>query len=317
MTVSLPLKPGVVYLTEGGVETETLYKYGFDLPEFAMFPLLDDPRAREAFRTMYTAYLDVAASRGCGALITGFDYRASPDWGEKLGYSRDGLAEMQHRSIAFLRDVAEPYRAVLPDILIAGCIGPRGDAYSLNRTITAHEAQDYHATQLATLKAAGVDLVWSATFNNVPEAVGVARAADAARLPLIVSFTLTSEHILRSGVTLREAVEATDREAGARRPAAYGLNCSHPVEFWPALERGDWFQRIINIRPNAAKMDKIALCKLGHLEEGDPVELGAMMGELAQIYPHLRIFGGCCGTGAVHLDEIARNVSAVRLLSAA
>ena len=29
------------YLTEGGQETEIMYKYGFDLPHFAMFPLLD------------------------------------------------------------------------------------------------------------------------------------------------------------------------------------------------------------------------------------------------------------------------------------
>ena len=36
---------GLNYLTEGGQETEIMYKYGFDLPHFAMFPLLDNPRA--------------------------------------------------------------------------------------------------------------------------------------------------------------------------------------------------------------------------------------------------------------------------------
>ena len=38
-------QPGLNYLTEGGQETEIMYKYGFDLPHFAMFPLLDNPRA--------------------------------------------------------------------------------------------------------------------------------------------------------------------------------------------------------------------------------------------------------------------------------
>ena len=28
--------------------------------------------------------------------------------------------------------------------------------------------------------------------------------------------------------------------------------------------------------------EKIALCKLGHIEEGDPVELGAQMGALSE-----------------------------------
>jgi homocysteine S-methyltransferase len=59
-------------------------------------------------------------------------------------------------------------------------------------------------------------------------------------------------------------------------------------------------------------MDKIALCKLGHLEEGDPVELGRLMGALARRYRHMDVWGGCCGTCDVHLDEIARNLVAAR-----
>ena len=56
-------------------------------------------------------------------------------------------------------------------------------------------------------------------------------------------------------------------------------------------------------------MDKIALCTLGHLESGDPVDLGQRMGAIAQRHPHLDIWGGCCGTWDTHLDEIARNVT--------
>ena len=63
-----------------------------------------------------------------------------------------------------------------------------------------------------------------------------------------------------------------------------------------------------SIRPNAAKMDKIALCKLGHLEEGDPEELGRLMADVGRRYPHMDIWGGCCGTGHVHLEEIARHL---------
>ena len=66
------------------------------------------------------------------------------------------------------------------------------------------------------------------------------------------------------------------------------------------------------LRPNAAMMDKISLCTLGHLESGDPAELGELMGGLARQYPHIDMWGGCCGTWETHLDEIARNVSAAR-----
>ena len=53
-------------------------------------------------------------------------------------------------------------------------------------------------------------------------------------------------------------------------------------------------------------MEKIALCKLGHIEDGDPVELGLQVRSLSERFPHMDIFGGCCGTGHNHLREIAR-----------
>ena len=59
-------------------------------------------------------------------------------------------------------------------------------------------------------------------------------------------------------------------------------------------------------------MEKVALCKIGHLEEGDPVELGDLCEDLARRYPHMDIWGGCCGTWDVHLDEIAKNILATQ-----
>lgn len=302
-------QPGLNYLTEGGQETEIMYKYGFELPQFAMFPLLDNPRAVTELRGMYGRYLDTAASHGFGVLIGGLDYRASPDWAALLGYSREALAEMQLQAIDFLRQVAQPYERQVPALMYAGIVGPRGDAYELNRTITAEEAEEYHSEQLSTLARAGVDLVEAMTFNSVPEVIGLAHAAARVGLPLSVSFTLdNSTRRLVSGPTLKEAVETIDAQTGDDRPAFYGINCSHPVEFMPAIQPGTWFERVRCLRPNAAMMDKISLCTLGHLEEGDPPELGELMGGLAQQHPHIDIWGGCCGTWDTHLDEIARNV---------
>lgn len=68
----------------------------------------------------------------------------------------------------------------------------RGDAYELNQAISAESAEEYHSVQLHTLKRAAVDMVVGMTFNNVPEAVGIARAAHRIGLPLSVSFTLDS-----------------------------------------------------------------------------------------------------------------------------
>lgn len=301
-------RDGVWYLTEGGQETEIMYKYGHDLPEFAMFPLLDNPHAMADLRGMYERYLETAARHQFVALMGGLDYRASPDWARKLGLDLAALVDMQMRSIEFLRDVAQPFKAQLPAVMIVGIVGPRGDAYELNRTITANEAEEYHSVQLETLKSAQVDLVSAVTFNSTDEAVGVSRAAAHVGLPLAMYFTLDSTSRLQSGPSLSEAIATVDLEAGDSRPDFYGVNCSHPLEMEPALEPGDWIRRVRSFRPNAALMEKQQLCEIGHLVDGDPPELGEQMGALAHRYPHVDIWGGCCGTWDVHLDAIAGNV---------
>ena len=300
------------YLTEAGVETEVMYKWGFELPEFAMFPLLDDPEADEVIRNMYRRYFEVAAEHQTGLLLNGHDYRASPDWGAKLGYSPEALRNMQHRVIRFLDEMRAEYADRVSDVYIAACIGPRGDAYGTGGEITADEAEDYHSVQLHNLDGTAADMAVGATFNNIPEAVGVIRAAIGVGMPIGVSLTLTPEGRLRSGPTLREAVETVDEATGGSA-AWFGTNCAHPLEFEAALaDAGPWLERLRYIRPNAARMDKIALCSLGHLEDGDPVELGAQMGEVARQFPRADIIGGCCGTDERHLAEIAYNVNGVR-----
>jgi S-methylmethionine-dependent homocysteine/selenocysteine methylase len=258
---------------------------------------------------MYRSYLDVVAKHGMCALIGGLDYRASPDWGELLGYSSEGLSEANLACINFLNELATEYKSDIPEILIQGLIGPRGDAYEQNKTITENEAEDYHSVQLQTLKKANVDLALAATFNNIPESIGIARAAEKIGVPLGISLSLDSSSKLNSGPRLAEAITRIDAET-EQSPAFYSINCSHPLEYEPALEPGDWINRVRGVRPNAAKMEKIELCSLGHLEDGDPVELGEQLGDLARRYPHMDIWGGCCGTWDVHLDEIAKNVLA-------
>ncbi len=309
MTIQSPLPAmgsGEIFLTEGGTETEIMYRHGFELPEFCMLPLLDNPKAVSAMRDVFSQQLDVAAEFGLSFLLTGLDYRASPDWGAKLGYSPTGPADANLAAIEFLRDVAKGYRSQIPRLLIGGILGPRGDAYSLNEEITAESSEEYHAVQLETLKRADVDFACAATFNNVTEAVGAFRAADRIGVPLSVSLTLDSSYRLKSGPTLAEAITEIDRQSEHAAPEFYMVNCSHPLEYEPALENREWIKRLRGVRPNASKMEKLALCKLGHIEDGDPIELGAQIRDLFERYPHMDIFGGCCGTGHTHLREIAK-----------
>lgn len=307
-----PPADGVVYLTEGGQETEVMYRHGHDLPEFALFHLLDRPDGAAALRAMYDDYLTTAKASGCTALVGGLDYRLSPAWIARLGISPEAIPEIEHRCIQFLRDAVAEHADPPESVLFSGLVGPWGDAYEAAGTLSADEAQEYHAVQIEALADEGVDLVQAITFSHVPEAIGVSRAAAAVGLPTAVSFTLGSDHRLLTGPTLREAIEAVDAATGDARPDFYGINCSHPDEFAPALEPGSWSVRLRMLRPNAVRMEKVELCQIGHLEDGDPVELGRLVGAAAAALPSVDIVGGCCGTWSPHLREIAASAVAAR-----
>jgi homocysteine S-methyltransferase len=153
-------------------------------------------------------------------------------------------------------------------------------------------------------------MIWAVTINNVSEALAISRAAASVGLSVKLFFTLDSTHKLKSGPSLSLA---TDAQASAARPDSYGINCSHPAEFNPALENRAWADRIRLLRLNAAAMDKISLCKLERIEEGDPEELGKTMGDLATRYPNIDIWGGCCGPWDKHFDCTAHYVRKARI----
>ncbi len=300
-------EPGKFYLCEGGVETEIMYKHGFDFPHFAVFELLKNPMAVSKLNDMYEQYFSVVSEYNMSAIVGGLDYRASPDWGNKLGYGASELADINHECIEFLRKAASPFSREISEILIQGMVGPRGDAYGKGGNINAEESQAYHSIQLSTLKAADVDLVTAITFNNIEESIGVARAAKEIGIPLCISLSLDSSSRLNSGPSLADAIKTID-ETTDHSVAFYMINCVHPIEYEPALKNEGWMKRIRGVRPNASAMDKISLCQIGHLEEGDPEELGQQVGDLMKRYSHMDICGGCCGTWDSHLREIARNV---------
>ena len=91
------------------------------------------------------------------------------------------------------------------------------------------------------------------------------------------------------------------------------INCNHPVDFLPALiNPGLWMERLKGIRPNASSLDHGILCKLGHLEEGNPDELGQQMADIVARFPQINVVGGCCGTDQPHLHQIAKSVLEVK-----
>lgn len=303
----LPHQTDRLFLTDGGIETWLMYRKGFELPHFSDFQLLDDVVGREALRQYYREFALIARQQDTGYVFCSLTYRASRDWGQLLGFSEEGLAEMNHKAIAFYREIAGEVGLDPASTLYSGCIGPRGDAYQTNPTITAASAEDYHSGQIETFRKAGVDLVTALTLNSTEEAIGIARAAQAADVPSTISFTLDKSRMVDGTHTLRAAIEDVDAATDGA-PAYYMINCSHPIDFEPALDRGGWVRRIRGLRANASSLEHGLLSQLNRLEEGDAMELATQHGDLARRYPHINVFGGCCGTDHVHVRKICEAV---------
>ena len=308
---NLPQLNGHLMTSGGGFETWMQYVDGFTLRHFCGFELLNDKRGVSCLRDYHRKIVEAAVANGFGVINEGLHYRASRDWGALTGFSREGLEEINIRGIEFYKEFAREYGSTGEPMLVGGAIGPRGDAYNIGRTPDAAEAEDYHAEQIESFRKAGADHVTAMTFSSVEEAIGLARAAKAAEMPVVISFIVARGGRLMGGETMEEAISRVDAATGSA-PVYYMINCTHPTEFTPGLNEGAWTARLGGFLPNAVAMETLDLCKLGHLEDGDPVELGGQMAALARRFPHVNVWGGCCGTDGRHIGEITRQVGVVR-----
>jgi S-methylmethionine-dependent homocysteine/selenocysteine methylase len=300
----LPQLAGDVFVADGGMETTLIFHKGIDLPSFASFVLLEDDEGTAALRSYFEPYVAVAREHGVGVVLDTPTWRANSVWGERLGYSAEALDDVNRKAVALLEEI----RAANEDtaIVISGCIGPRGDGYAPGELMRAAEAERYHTPQIATFGDTAADLVSGLTLNYVEEAVGIARAARAVGIPVVISFTVETDGRLPSGRTLQEAIEQTDAETDGAA-SYFMVNCAHPTHFAAVLEPGaPWVERIGGLRANASRKSHAELDEAEELDEGDPVELADQYRRLKTRLRNVSVVGGCCGTDERHVGEICR-----------
>lgn len=292
------------FLCDGGIETHLVFHEGFDLPAFASFPLLETVDGRARLERWFARFIALAAERGVGFIVDTVTWRANADWGATLGYDAAALARVNREAVRFARDLVVRHGTARTPLLVAGVVGPRGDGYRAGRP-DAEEARAYHAAQIETLAAAGVDLVSAMTLSTVEEAIGIARAAARVDVPCAVSFTVEIDGRLADGTPLSQAILRTDAETDAA-PAYYMINCAHPSHFAARLADDDapWRERIRGVRANASTKSHAELDESETLDEGDPRDLGARTRALRTHLPRLSILGGCCGTDERHIRAI-------------
>jgi homocysteine S-methyltransferase len=301
---ALPQLAGGTFFSDGGIETDLIFNHGIEIPEFAAHTLLPVAETRQAMTEYFRRYLSLARDLGVGYILDAPTWKAHMHWAPDLGADEDGLRAANLDSVAFIAGLREEFAGNSQPIVLNAFIGPQGCAYAPETEVAAHQAEDYHAQQVGWLARTEADMVTAMTFTQSSEAIGVVRAAQAAGLPAVVSFTVETDGALPNGEPLGEAIDAVD--AATDGAAAYFMvNCAHPEHFAHVFDSQAWTRRIRGMRCNASRMSHAELDACEVLDDGDPVELGDQYRKLVERMPWLNVFGGCCGSDLRHITAIA------------
>ncbi len=294
------------YITDGGLETTLIFHKGIQLPHFASFELVLHPEGQKILHSYFQPYVKLARENDLGFVFETPTWRANKDWGYLMGYSQDQLNFINRQAVQLIKEIASGLEK--DHKVISGNIGPRGDGYNPTAIMTIEDARDYHAPQVNIFAEENVDVVTALTLNYIEEAVGIVQAAKAAKVPVVISFTLETDGKLPGGETLKEAIERTD-ELTDCYALHYMINCAHPEHFKTIFsDNGNWKSRIKGIRANASTKSHEELDNSETLDIGDKCQLAHNYVELKELLPSLMIFGGCCGTDHTHLEEIVSHL---------
>lgn len=291
------------FITDGGLETTLIYHHGLELPHFAAFDLYSREGGAEVLKAYYEDYIAIANKRNLGFILESATWRCNPNWGYKLGYDADTLAQINRQAIKQLEQLRTEHQNGQP-FIISGCMGPAGDGYSPEHKMTAYEAEVYHLPQVRSFAESGVDMITALTMNYTAEAIGIAEAAKKFQIPVVISFTLETDGTLPGGETLKSAVEYVD-DCTDNYVSYYMINCAHPEHFKAifAVEE-HWHKRIRGIRANASCKSHEELDNSATLDAGDKSMLFRGIREIQTSLPWLNVLGGCCGTDHTHIDVL-------------
>ncbi|HMM33315.1 MAG TPA: homocysteine S-methyltransferase family protein [Thermoanaerobaculia bacterium] len=205
--------------------------------------------------------------------------------------------EATRRAVALAREAA----AERPGVLVAGSLAPVADCWRPDLVPPDGELARLHALHAGALAEAGADLLLLETFGTAREWLAAARAAATTGLAVVACATTREDGALLSGEPLEEAARAL--LALPSPPAALGVNC-------------------VPARRLAASLVCLAAAAPGvplaaYANTGLPIDEAA--GAFAEpISPEeyatvaerwlslgARLVGGCCGTGAGHVEALA------------
>jgi homocysteine S-methyltransferase len=302
---NLPQIEEIIFVCYTGVDTDLIFNRGIDLPGFASYALLETYEGKEILRGYYTDLVDLARQKNVGVILDSITWAANRDRGEAIGYNTDDLKEFNLAAVDMISSVRQE-NGDLPTVLSAQ-VGPRADGYFPADLMTTDEAEEYHSEQIKIYSKTEADLISAFTLGYVGEAIGIIRSAKSFNIPVAIAFTIETDGCLPTGMPLKEAIKIVDNatDSGA---AYFLINCSHPDHFINILTDEPWMKRLRGVVVNASRCSHTELNEADILDSGNPNELGLLVGNINNEFPHITIVGGCCGSDFRHMRKILEQV---------
>jgi len=305
--ISSLLDSGTIVLTESAV-VERLRRLEPRLidHQLAHARAIYSDQGRRLISGLHRQYLDIGSRLDVPMLVFTDTWRANKERLQNAGMA--GM-DVNGDCTRFLRNIVQGYGTYATNVVLAGLMGSRGDAYKPEEALSARDAASFHAFQAESLTRAGVDLLIAATMPSVSEAAGMAAAMSLSGLPYVISFVLNGKGRILDGATIRKAIEAIDGTA-ARKPLFYMVNCCHPTFYAAAMKElkqddGVLLERIIGLQANTSRKEAGEREGLAVLDTEDPETFAEAMLNIRREFG-ARILGGCCGTDDRHLAALAK-----------
>ncbi len=276
-------------------------------PHIAHGSLIYNDEARAVLEAVHREYLDIGQRYGMPMIASSATWRASAPRIARSGYAGRAVNRDNARLMLDLRD---GYGPSAQPILIAGNMGPIGDAYIPAEAPDTDAARSLHEPQIGELADSGVDLLTAKTLPAFGEALGIARLMAETGLPYTISFVALRDGTMLDGTPIEQAVARID-DAVARPPDSYNLNCVHTSVYAAALRAAGARDaaataRFKGLEANTSAKTPEELEGLEELDTEAPEDFGPGLWAVHQEFGTCYL-GGCCGTSTEHIEAFARS----------
>jgi len=251
-------------------------------------------RAPNIISEIHQSYVDAGAG-----IITTNTFAANRNALSKFGLGEQ-VKEINAAAVKIAKECANE------DSLIAGSVGPIGKL-GFNSGLSDEKATEILAEQIEELEIAGVDFIIFETIPSLRDAkLAFAAINQKSKLPYIVSFSVDREGKTQKGESLKNLLNAVTKNG--KQPSAIGLNCSVGPEglLEPTEELLSLTDLPIIVQPNAG-VPKPVEGRMLYMASPEYLTTYA----LRFIALGVKGIGGCCGTCAEHIAEIARSVKRI------